>query len=267
MLDLEDDIEDIQAALGVEITVSWAAYTNGQPQIPPEDEEECIDRRFRRFAEALRDFPTGEAFSAEARATLEQCIRAFERLTADDALIRCMDAEYRLFRLTERQVCGPEITRLFRDVDDFLATASSIMNRRKARAGRSLENHVDWVLTRARIPHVMRPNVDGRPDILIPSIEAYTDKTYPVDRLIVVGVKTTCKDRWRQVLNEAKRVPNKHILTIQQGISANQLAEMHEANVTLVVPREIQRQYPRGGDIEMRNVEQFIADVRRRVQA
>lgn len=266
VLDLEEDIEDIQAALGVEISVSWAAYRNGQPQVPPEDEEECIERRFRRFSEALWAFPTGEVFSAETRATLEECIREFQRMSADDALIHCMDAEYRLFRMAERVISGPDIARLFRDVDDFLATASGIMNRRKARAGRSLENHVDWVLTRARIPHVMRPNVDGRPDILIPSLEAYQDQNYPVDRLIAVGVKTTCKDRWRQVLNEAQRVPNKHILTIQQGISANQLAEMHRAHVTLVVPRDIQRQYPRGGEIEMRNIEQFIEDVRRRVQ-
>ena len=82
VLDLEEDIEDIQAALGVEISVSWAAYRNGQPQVPPEDEEECIERRFRRFSEALRAFPTGEAFSAEARATLEECIRAFARMSA-----------------------------------------------------------------------------------------------------------------------------------------------------------------------------------------
>lgn len=266
VLDLEEDIEDIQAALGVEISVSWAAYRNGQPQVPPEDEEECIERRFRRFSEVLRAFPTGEAFSAEARATLEGCIREFVRMSADAALIRCMDAEYRLFRMAERVITGPEITRLFRDVDDFLATASGIMNRRKARAGRSLENHVDWVLTRAGVPHVMRPNVDGRPDILIPSLEAYQDQRYPVDRLVAVGVKTTCKDRWRQVLNEARRVPRKHILTIQQGISANQLAEMHRANVTLVVPQDIQKQYPRGGEIEMRSLEQFIEDVRRRVQ-
>jgi hypothetical protein len=266
VLDLEEDIEDIHAALGVEVGVSWAAYRNGQPQVHPEDEEECIDRRFRRFSETLRAFPTGEAFSAEARATLEECIRAFQRMSADDALIHCMDAEYRLFRMAERVISGPDIARLFRDVDDFLATASGIMNRRKARAGRSLENHVDWVLTRANIPHVMRPNVDGRPDILIPSLEAYQDQNYPVDRLIAVGVKTTCKDRWRQVLNEARRVPNKHILTIQQGISSNQLAEMHRANVTLVVPKDIQKQYPKGGDIAMRNMEQFIEDARRRVQ-
>jgi hypothetical protein len=265
VLDLEDDIEEIQAALGVEITVSWAAYRNGQPLIEPEDEEECIDRRFRHFAEALRDFPSGEVFSQEARAALQECIRMFPTFPADEALIRCMDAEYRLFRLAERQISGPEIQRLFRDVDDFLGTASRIMNRRKARAGRSLENHVDWVLTRANIPHIMRPNVDGRPDVLIPSIEAYRDSSYPLDRLFAVGVKTTCKDRWRQVLNEARRVRHKHIITIQQGISANQLAEMHEANVTLVVPRDIQRQYPRGGDIEMQNIEQFIETVRRRI--
>lgn len=192
-------------------------------------------------------------------------MEVFANLSADDALIRCMDAEYRLFRLAERQVSGPEITRLFRDVDDFLATASSIMNRRKARAGRSLENHVEYVLKRAQIPHAMRPNVDGRPDVLIPSAEAYLDEAYPAEKLIVVGIKTTCKDRWRQILNEARRVPHKHILTIQQGISANQLTEMHRANVTLVVPQEIQRQYPRTTEIELWSVAHFIDAVRQRL--
>jgi hypothetical protein len=266
VLDLEEDILDIQAALGVEISVSWAVYKNRQPQIPPETEQECIDRRFRKFSEKLKMFPTGDAFSAETRAALEECIALFEKLTADDILLRCMDAEYRLFRMAERIVCGPEITKLFRDVDDFLATASGIMNRRKVRAGRSLENHVDWVLKRAKIPHEMRPDADGKPDILIPGLEEYEDREYPVQRLVIVGVKTTCKDRWRQVLNEAKRIPHKHLLTIQQGISSKQLQEMHRANVSLIVPKEIQRHYPKGGEIKMWNVEQFIEDVRRRIQ-
>jgi type II restriction enzyme len=124
VLDLEEDIEDIQVALGVEITSSWAAFKNGSPQLPPEDEEECVDRRFRHFVGRLDHFPPGSAFSEEARATLEACLKAFSNLSADDSLIRCMDAEYRLFRLVERQVCGPDITRLFRDVDDFLELVS-----------------------------------------------------------------------------------------------------------------------------------------------
>ena len=266
VLDLEEDIEDVEAALGVEITKTWAAYRNGQPQTEPEDEEECIDRRFRRYAGTLQDYPTGERMSGEARGALEACVQRFQQLPPDDALIRCIDAEYKLFRLAERQLSGPDIQRVFKDVDDFLATASRIMNRRKSRAGRSLENHVDWVLTRANVPHVMRPKLDGKPDIIIPSVEAYKDNNYPVNRLIVVGVKTTCKDRWRQVLNEAKRIPHKHILTTQPGISSNQLTEMHEADVTLVVPKEIQRQYPKDTDIEMHNLEQFIADIRRRIR-
>src|SRR5437763_15448838 len=113
-----------------------------------------------------------------------------------------MDAEYRLFRLAERQLCQAEIVRVFKDVDDFLATASSIMNRRKSRAGRSLENHVEYLLRRSGIRHVMRPDIDGKPDILIPSVDAYIDNSYPTNKLMIVGVKITCKDRWRQILHE-----------------------------------------------------------------
>lgn len=52
----------------------------------------------------------------------------------------------------------------------------------------------------------------------------------------MLGAKTTCKDRWRQVLNEANRIDRKHLFTLQQGISRNQLAEMRDERLTLVVP-------------------------------
>lgn len=42
----------------------------------------------------------------------------------------------------------------------------------------------------------------------------------------MLGVKSTCKDRWRQVLSEAKRIDNKHLATLEPGISENQTAEM-----------------------------------------
>lgn len=267
VLDLEEDIEEIQAALGVEITSSWAAFRNGIPQLPVENEDECIEKRFRGVVAGLNAFPAGAVFSEQTREALLACVGGFETFSADDSLMRCMETEYRLFRMAERQLCQPEIVRVFRDVDDFLTTASSIMNRRKSRAGRSLENHVETVLRAAHIPHAMRPpDVEGKPDVVIPSVEAYRDANYPVDRLVVVGIKTTCKDRWRQVLNEARRVPHKHILTIQQGISANQLREMHVAGVTLVVPTVIQRQYPPNADIELLSVHQFIDSVRQRLQ-
>ncbi|MBA4124236.1 MAG: hypothetical protein H0X72_17475 [Acidobacteria bacterium] len=259
ILDLEDDIKEIQAALGVEVIESWGIYQYGVLQ--PETEDECINRHFRNFAGLLTEFPSGKIFSAEARRALKDCLKHFDRLTSDDALMASMDGEYRLFRLAERQICQKEFRQLFRDVDDFLHTASSIMNRRKSRAGRALENHVEQALTDAQIPHKMRPNIDGKPDVVIPNEEAYHDKDYPLDKLFIVGVKTTCKDRWRQILNEGKRVPEKHIMTIQPGISTNQLNEMHEANVTLVVPKQLHKDYPKERDITLLTVVEFVSKV------
>lgn len=263
VLDLDDDIEEIQAALGVGPFERWGVYQHGAPRI--ETENQCLDREFRQFAAPLSDFPDGAAFSAAARRILEECLRNFRTLSADDLLMKSVETEYKLFQIVERQVCQPEVTRLFRSVDDFLQTAARLMNRRKARAGRSLENHVEYLLEQANIPHTMRPKIDGKPDIVIPSEKAYNDPAYPTDRIFIIGVKTTCKDRWRQVLNEGRRVPQKHILTIQQGISANQLREMHTANVLLVVPASLHSDYPPQHEITLMNVEQFIGTVRDRL--
>jgi hypothetical protein len=67
------------------------------------------------------------------------------------------------------------------------------------------------------------------------------------------------------VLNEARRVPDKHILTIQPGISSNQLAEMHAAHVTLIVPQSLQKQYPKDTPITILNVNKFVETVKQRL--
>lgn len=264
VFDLDDDIDEVLAALGVEPFERWGIYRNGVVQM--ETEDECIDRKTREFTGQLTNFPDGETFSRETRRILEECLAALSELSADDVLMKCYDTEYQLFRAVERQVCQSDIVRLFRDVDDFLRTASSIMNRRKSRAGRSLENHVDYLLTRAGIPHQMRPAaIDGKPDVIIPSEEAYHDQSYPTDKLFVVGIKTTCKDRWRQVLNEGRRITKKHIVTIQQGISTNQLSEMNTAGVTLIVPMPLHRVYPANNPATMLNLQEFINSVKCRI--
>jgi type II restriction enzyme len=157
--------------------------------------------------------------------------------------------------------------RLFRNIDEFIHTALSILNRRKARAGRSFENHVEHLLTEAGIPHKMRPalGADGRPDIIIPSEAAYLDPAWPEHRLFVIGLKTTCKDRWRQVLNEGRRVRAKHILTLQQGITANQMKEMQEAGVSLVVPKPLHNKYPGAWQPALLDVQGFITTVKRQL--
>ncbi len=266
VLDLEEDIEQVQAALGIEFTGSWAVYSV-EERAEGVSEDDCIDHRFREFAAALDAFPTTTRFSEEAVATLGACLKEFSTIPPDKKVLSLVESEYRLFRLVERCLCANEITRLFKSVDDFLQTAATMMNRRKARAGRSLENHVGFVLRESEIPFDVRPEVDGKPDIIIPSKAAYDDSSYPVDRLFMVGVKTTCKDRWRQVLNEAQRIPTKHLLTIQPGISGAQLGEMRQAGVQLIVPKPLHDRYPPDNIRDLSSIDAFIATVKDRLVA
>ncbi len=264
VLDEDEDIEEITAALGVEIIKTWGAFRSDvEPQIEGETEDECVNSYYRKFVADLERFPSGRIFSQTTLQALTECVQGFNAFSPDEALVRAVDAEYQLFRLAERQICQPEISRLFRSVDDFLKTASSIMNRRKSRAGRALENHFEYLLNRAGIPHQIRPQtIEGKPDVVIPGEAAYHDGSYPLENLYIVGVKTTCKDRWRQVLNEAERVPQKHIMTMQAGISEKQLAQMHKASVSLIVPHSLHSLYPKKREISLFSVEGFIDSVR-----
>jgi len=163
----------------------------------------------------------------------------------------------------ERRLCEPDTVRDFASIDDFLLTAQTILQRRKARAGRSLEHHVEYQLRRAEIPFEPRVEVEGtRPDILIPGRREYLDSRYPDAKLFAIGIKTTCKDRWRQVLREAPRVRTKHILTMQKGISPAQLEEMRVSEVTLVVPQGLHTDYPPERRADLLSVAAFVDRIR-----
>ncbi len=266
VLDLDEDIEDIQTTLGVEAIGEWGVFKDGAPQ-QEENEDACVERRIRLFAAELDHFPDNVVFSGMTREILAGCLKRFSLLNPDKSLVKAYSVEYEIFQAVERQVCGNDIAgKLFRNIDDFLKVASSIMNRRKSRAGRSLENHVETLLQAANIPHKMRPNLgpDGTPDIIIPSVEAYLDLAYPVNRIFVVGLKTTCKDRWRQVTQEGPRIERKHLLTLQQGITEKQLAQMDAAKVSLVVPEPLHKYYPDDCPVKPLTVEAFIEEVRQK---
>ena len=79
----------------------------------------------------------------------------------------------------------------------------------------------------------------------------------------MLAAKTTCKDRWRQVINEADRIQTKHLLTLQEGVSEGQFREMQEAGIQLVVPAGLYQAFPDTVKPHLMNLESFIADVRR----
>lgn len=164
-------------------------------------------------------------------------LRADSGLDPDKRLIRRRDCEFEIFRSLEQAVELPFIHAGFATVDDFIVRAQTILRRRKARSGRSLELHTRAIFVEERLVegthfvHQPESEPGKRPDFLFPSIDAYRDGTFPPDRLRMLAVKTTCKDRWRQILTEADRIPAKHLLTLQEGVSTAQFREMTNAGV------------------------------------
>ena len=83
---------------------------------------------------------------------------------------------------------------------------------------------------------------------------------FSVEKLCVLASKTTCKDRWRQIINEADRLrdENKYLCTMQQGISTSQMDEMQSEKVILVVPRQYHSAYPKDRRDRIWSIGKFV---------
>jgi hypothetical protein len=234
--------------------------------IEPEDEApNYLEEMLHRFG---GDFPKTLEFSAYARQTIKDVHAADD---PDAALIAWMEREEVLFRTFEKHLLGDRLQQLCSetDTDAFLKLSLSVQNRRKSRAGSALENHLEQVFLDNGITYSRTAITENnlKPDFIFPSIAQYREPLFPSSRLTMLGAKTTCKDRWRQVINEAARIPVKHLLTLEPGISENQTAEMKQEKVQLVVPLMLHETYSVGQRSWILNLKDFTGLVRERQTA
>ncbi|WP_321333932.1 type II restriction endonuclease [uncultured Bacteroides sp.] len=205
--------------------------------------DEKLQALFNDFV-SLRDcFPSTLEMGAAAR---ELYLQAYKMGSADilsdpdKLLLRWVDSEYQLFKAFEVKLYGERIKTAFASVDELIEFSNSMLNRRKSRAGKSLEHHLSNVFSTAQLKFEEQvvTEENKRPDFIFPGSSEYRNFTFPAENLVFLGAKTTCKDRWRQIINEADRIETKHLFTLQQGISKNQLTEMYANGVCLVVPKD-----------------------------
>lgn len=78
----------------------------------------------------------------------------------------------------------------------------------------------------------------------------------------MLGAKSTCKDRWRQVLSEAERIERKHLLTLESAISENQTNEMINKKLQLVLPLPIHETYTLKQRDWLYSVKMFLEEVK-----
>jgi hypothetical protein len=187
--------------------------------------------------------------------------------TPDAILMQRRHCEYEMFQSIEEATFLPQLTPGFNSISSFTTLAQSILQSRKSRAGNSLELHARQIFEEGGLRRDLnfshKPKVDGNPDFIFPSKAAYTDLKFPVAGLRMLAAKTTCKDRWRQVTKEAKRLSERHLLTLQAGVTESQFAEMVEAGVRLVVPTDLHDAYPPKVRPKLISLESFIKGVRK----
>lgn len=209
------------------------------------------------------EFPTTIELATEAR-RIYSILNKEKIQLPDETLLGWLDTEYALFRAIEHDRYKERIATPFSSVDELVECANTLLNRRKSRAGKSLEHHLAKMFETHNIPFETQVVTEGnkRPDFIFPGKVQYHNHEYATEKLVFLGAKTTCKDRWRQILNEADRIPIKHLFTLQQGISANQLEEMYSHNVVLVVPDPYIRSFPKRFRDRILSLDKFISMVR-----
>lgn len=265
LFNTDESIQDFLDAFGL-----TPAETNRPIEICRRDIEVREQQEIDAFVNGhQKEFPTSAEMSSAAR-TIYYNVYLNRDMTVSDpdmVLLKWTEQEYRLFRAIEQSRYGILVAKGFSSVDDFVAVANHVLNRRKSRAGKSLEHHLAAIFDENRIEYVSQAVTEGRkkPDFLFPSENAYHDMSFFVEKLCTLAAKTTCKDRWRQILNEADRLrdENKYLCTMQQGISAAQMDEMQAERVILVVPKPYIMAYPKDRRDRIWTVGKFVDYIKR----
>lgn len=224
-------------------------------------DESYLDRMLRCFNGR---FPETRCFSAYARSTLPDLNPADD---PDAVIIAWVEREEILFRTLERYLIADRLQKGFSDgtsgtvdVDGFMNFSLSVQNRRKSRAGSGLENHLEEIFKGCGIRYSRSAFTECKknPDFLFPGSYAYHDPLFESLNLTMLGVKTTCKDRWRQVLSEAARINEKHLFTLETAISEHQTDEMKSDRLQLVLPSSLYKTYTTSQQSWLKSLSGFI---------
>jgi hypothetical protein len=240
----------VLAQLGIDVNTSKA------------DDESKLADLLNRFDS---NFPKTRVFSDYSRELVQSEICAVE--DPDQTLLAWMEAEEQNFRLLERHIVSEQLKLGFgssgHDVDAFIKFSLSVQNRRKSRVGHAFENHIEAIFIANNLSYKRGGKSEGKqtPDFLFPSQEAYRDDNFDESKLRMLGAKTSCKDRWRQVLAEAKRIEIKHLLTLEPSISEEQTTQMAHLKLQLVVPKPLHETYRSNQLDYLQTFKSFIDEV------
>ncbi len=231
--------------------------------------DERLEKRLIDIAGGWTEFPGTKELSLAASKAFNDVFDVTDAKIIDRPdriLCDWIKVESDLFYKFEDIFYRPLYSRPFNSIKDFAEAANSFLNRRKSRFGKSLEHHLSHIFSVSKLLFEEQAVTEGnkRPDFLFPGGNEYHDFLFPAEDLTFLGAKTTCKDRWRQILNEADRIETKYLFTLQPGISLNQLQEMKNEQVVLVIPESNRNSFDGRFKDDLLSLKQFIGLVQRK---
>jgi hypothetical protein len=211
-----------------ELNIAVSAETTGQ-----------LDMMLKTFGGRLPDTATMSTFARQTAKGIDPIA------DPDAALFGWFDWEDKLFRELESVVIGEEVKPHLFDASGRVNVEAltdfflGVHNRRKSRAGHAFAHHIRAIFSANGVLFQSEVNTENakKLDFMLPNGFLYHRLGIPPALLIALGAKTTCKDRWRQVLSEADQIPDKHLITLEANISGKQLDEMAGKRMRLVIPK------------------------------
>lgn len=185
-------------------------------------------------------FDTFPSTATMARLGLRWCEDAVRGLQVDDRVMRRLDAESELFFALEAYLALPRFEDC-KSVAEYVVLSKSVLQRRSSRRGRSFELHLATAFAEEGVAfeaQVLMPEGE-RVDFLFPSLSHYLNPAVDAEFLVVANAKTTARERWRQMAQEAKRIEQKHLITIDRNLTDAVVLEMNSRGIIPVIPHSI----------------------------
>jgi hypothetical protein len=264
ILNSDEDIENFFSEMGISATGTNALLPVGRSV----GTEVSMESLFMQYIQSLaKDFPSSFELAEKARdfyRLISPSVNKNYEENPDKLIIDYIKTEFELFKAIENIRYKDRLLTPFSRTEELIEFSNTILNRRKSRAGKSLEHHLAALFTShfLRFDSQVVTEENKRPDFIFPGAKEYHNILFESEKLVFLGAKTTCKDRWRQIINEADRINIKHLFTLQQGISSNQLREMKRERVKLVVPQSYISSFPPEFRSEIFSLHSFIGMVR-----
>jgi hypothetical protein len=98
----------------------------------------------------------------------------------------------------------------------------------------------------------------AKPDFIFPGSKEYRNERFNAKLLVMLGAKSTLKERWRQLPTEAAKTPRKHLCTLEPSISRDQANEIAKHSVQLVIPESFHQTYADAQKKQLWTISEFV---------